>query len=42
MKASKELAEYTHGIFCMIENAGHEVNVDNPEELARVLDDFYK
>ncbi len=42
MKASKELAELCHGKFVMIENAGHEVNVDKPEELARVLDEFYK
>jgi len=40
-KASKELAEHLpHGKLCMIEKAGHEVNVDAPEQLAKVLDGF--
>lgn len=40
-KASKELAErLSHGKLCMIEKAGHEVNVDAPKRLARVLDGF--
>lgn len=41
MKAAKELADrLDHAEFCVIENAGHEVNVDAPERLARVLDGF--
>lgn len=41
MKASKELAgRLARAEFCMIEKAGHEVNVDAPERLARVLDGF--
>ena len=28
--------------FKIIENSGHEVNVDNPKKLARVIYDFWK
>lgn len=41
MKASKELARtLPQAELCVIENAGHEVNVDNPEQLARILNEF--
>ncbi len=41
MKASQELASrLAHAEFCVIEKAGHEVNVDAPERLAGVIDDF--
>lgn len=41
MKASKELASrLSHAEFCVIEKAGHEVNVDAPEQLASILDGF--
>ncbi len=41
MKASQELAgRLAHAEFCVIEKAGHEVNVDAPERLARILDGF--
>jgi len=40
-KASQELASrLAHAEFCVIEQAGHEVNIDAPERLAEVLDGF--
>lgn len=40
-KASQELASrLAHAEFCVIEQAGHEVNVDAPERLAEALDGF--
>lgn len=40
-KAAEELAgQLACAEFCMIENAGHEVNVDAPKRLAEVLDGF--
>lgn len=40
-KASKELAgRLAHAELCMIEKAGHEVNIDAPGQLARVLAGF--
>ncbi len=40
-KASIELVErLAHAKSCMIEKAGHEVNVDTPEQLAKVLNGF--
>lgn len=43
MKAAKELSNrLAHAEFCIIEKAGHEVNVDAPERLAEVLDGFMK
>ena len=42
MKAAKELAKHLpKAQFRVIEGAGHEVNSDVPEALARVLIDFY-
>ena len=42
MKAAKELAKHLpKAQFHVIEGAGHEVNSDVPETLARVLIDFY-
>lgn len=41
IKAAKELSDkLAHAEFCIIEKAGHEVNVDAPERLAEVLDCF--
>lgn len=40
-KASQKLADrLAHAEFCVIEKAGHEVNVDAPERLAGVIDGF--
>ena len=40
-KAAVKLAEKLSGSrFCMIHNSGHEVNIDNPEELARVVEEY--
>lgn len=40
-KASIELAErLAHAKLCMVKEAGHEVNVDTPEQLAKVLNGF--
>lgn len=40
-KAAKQLAgRLSHAEFCVIEKAGHEVNIDAPERLAEVLDGF--
>lgn len=42
IKAAKELSgRLAHAEICIIEKAGHEVNVDAPERLAEVLDGFY-
>lgn len=41
IKAARELLEQlAHAELCIIEKAGHEVNVDAPEQLANVLDGF--
>lgn len=41
-KASQRLQQHIEGSrLAIIENAGHEVNSDNPEKLARVIDDFW-
>lgn len=41
MKAARELSERVpQAEFCIIENAGHAVNADAPEQLAKVLDGF--
>lgn len=41
-KASRRLHQQIEGSRLeMIENAGHEVNLDNPEKLAKVLADFW-
>ncbi len=43
MKASQDLASrLAHAEFCVIEKAGHEVNVDAPERLAGVIDGFIR
>lgn len=40
--ASRRLRELLpHAELCMVENAGHEVNVDAPEKLGVLLKDFY-
>jgi len=42
-KTAKELASrLAHAELCMVEKAGHEVNVDAPTQLAKVLDDFIR
>ena len=41
IKAAKELSgRLAHAEICIIQKAGHEVNVDAPERLAEVLDGF--
>lgn len=41
IKAAKELSvRLAHAEICIIQEAGHEVNVDAPERLAEVLDGF--
>lgn len=41
IKAAKELfVRLAHAEICIIQEAGHEVNVDAPERLAEVLDGF--
>lgn len=40
-KAARELAERLNSPLEIIENSGHEVNIDNPEELAAALTRFY-
>ena len=43
MKSAKQLNKVIkNSKFKIIENAGHEVNVDNPKELANVIYDFCK
>ena len=43
MKSAKQLNKVIkNSEFKIIENAGHEVNVDNPKELANVIYDFWK
>jgi len=41
-KASYELSEMLNSRIVIIKHSGHEVNVDFPERLARVLNKFYK
>ena len=41
-KASQELADrLPHSVFREVPGAGHEVNVDVPQELAALLQNFY-
>lgn len=41
-KATKKLSEkLVASRFCEVKNAGHEVNVDNPEFLAKLIADFW-
>lgn len=41
--ASRQLAGLLpHAGLCMVEGAGHEVNMDAPEKLSRILDEFYR
>ena len=43
MKSAKQLNEVIQNSkFKIIENAGHEVNIDNPKELANTIYDFWK
>lgn len=43
MKSAKQLNEVIQNSkFKIIENAGHEVNIDNPKELANIIYDFWK
>lgn len=42
-KAAERLAEILdHSTYKVIEKSGHEVNMDNPESLSALLDEFYK
>ena len=42
MKSAKQLNKVIkNSKFKIIKNAGHEVNVDNPKELANVIYDFW-
>lgn len=43
MKSAKKLNEVIQNSkFKIIENAGHEVNIDNPKELANIIYEFWK
>ena len=43
MKSAKQLNKVIQNSkFKIIENAGHEVNIDNPKELANIINDFWK
>lgn len=43
MKSARQLNKViVNSKFKIIENAGHEVNIDNPKELANVIYDFWK
>lgn len=43
MKSAKKLNEVIQNSkFKVIENAGHEINIDNPRELANIIYDFWK
>ncbi|MCI8700394.1 MAG: alpha/beta hydrolase [Clostridia bacterium] len=43
MKSAKKLNEVIQNSkFKVIENAGHEINIDNPKELANIIYDFWK
>lgn len=43
MKSAKQLNKVIQNSkFKVIENAGHEVNIDNPKELANIINDFWK
>ena len=43
MKSAKQLNKVIQNSkFKIIENAGHEVNIDNPKELANTIYDFWK
>ena len=43
MKSAKQLNEVIQNSkFKIIENAGHEVNIDNPKELTNTIYDFWK
>lgn len=43
MKSAKQLNKVINNSkFKIIENAGHEVNIDNPKELANIINDFWK
>lgn len=43
MKSAKKLNEVIYNSkFEIIENAGHEVNIDNPKKLANIICDFWK
>lgn len=43
MKSAKQLNEVIpNSKFKIIENAGHEVNIDNPKELADIIYAFWK
>ena len=43
MKSAKQLNKVIkNSEFKIIENAGHEVNIDNSKELANVIYDFWK
>lgn len=43
MKSAKQLNEVIQNSkFKIIENAGHEVNIDNPKELTNIIYDFWK
>ena len=43
MKSAKQLNKVIkNSKFKIIENSGHEVNVDNPKKLANVIYDFWK
>ena len=42
-KAAEELTQYLHSAeMQVVESAGHEINVDAPERLAKLLNAFYK
>lgn len=43
LKSAKQLNKVIQNSkFKIIENAGHEVNIDNPKELANIINDFWK
>lgn len=42
MKSAKQLNKVIQNSkFKIIKNAGHEVNIDNPKELANIIKDFW-
>ena len=40
--AQKLYSLLSNAIFCSIENAGHEINIQNPKALAEAIQNFYK